>query len=140
MSHLQLLLHDKQCTNGGVAFQTKLHLQQTFPLLSPEPYKHSKTIKLNPNTPWMNFFYTKKKTFIINVSYPPWIIINSWKSNTSINCSIRFALLDFWSQFLTSHAIFRRHTYTPRVDQKISCKFSSFSICDVASWVTLLTP
>jgi len=51
--------------NGNVAFQPKLHLQQTFPLLSSEPYKHPKTTKLNPNTPWMEFFY--KKT--INIYY-----------------------------------------------------------------------
>jgi hypothetical protein len=44
------LLHDKQCTNGNVVFQPKLHLQQTFPLLCLEPYKHPKTIKLNLNT------------------------------------------------------------------------------------------
>ncbi len=44
------LLHDEQCTYGNVAFQSKLHLQQTLPLLCPEPYKHPKTTKLNFNT------------------------------------------------------------------------------------------
>ncbi len=42
------MLHDKQCTDGNVAFEPKLHLQQTIPLLCLEPYKHLKTIKLNP--------------------------------------------------------------------------------------------
>jgi hypothetical protein len=44
------LLHDKQCINGSVASQHELHLQQTLLLLCPEPYKHSKTTKLNHNT------------------------------------------------------------------------------------------
>jgi hypothetical protein len=44
------LLHDKQCTNGSHASQPELHLQQTLPLLCPEPYKHPKTTKLNHNT------------------------------------------------------------------------------------------
>jgi hypothetical protein len=47
------LLHDEQCTDGGVASQPELHLQQTLPLLCLEPYKHQKTTKLNPNTLWM---------------------------------------------------------------------------------------
>jgi hypothetical protein len=47
------LLHDEQCIDGGVASQPELHLQQTLPLLCPEPYKHQKTTKLNPNTLWM---------------------------------------------------------------------------------------
>jgi len=55
------LLHDNQCIDGGVAFQPELHLQQTFPLLSLDPYKHPKTTKLNPNTPWMKEKYEKKK-------------------------------------------------------------------------------
>jgi hypothetical protein len=48
------LLHDEQCTDGNVASQPKLHLQQILPLLCPELYKHPKTTKLNRNTPWMN--------------------------------------------------------------------------------------
>ncbi len=48
--------------------------------------------------------------------------------------------IGLWSQFLTSHAIFNCHAYTQRVDQIISCKFSSFSIHDVASFGMLLTP
>jgi len=44
------LLHDEQCTNGNVASQLELHLQQTLLLLCPEPYKHPKTTKLNFNT------------------------------------------------------------------------------------------
>jgi len=43
-------MHDEQCTNGNIVFQTKLHLQQTLPLLCPKPYKHPKTTKLNLNT------------------------------------------------------------------------------------------
>jgi hypothetical protein len=43
-------MHDEQCTNGNIVFQPKLHLQQTFPLLCPKPYKHPKTTKLNFNT------------------------------------------------------------------------------------------
>jgi len=48
--HLQPLMHDEQCTNGNIVFQSKLHLQQTLPLLCPKPYKHPKTTKLNLNT------------------------------------------------------------------------------------------
>jgi hypothetical protein len=44
------LLHDEKCTDGNVTSQLELHLQQTFPLLCPEPYKHPKTTKLNINT------------------------------------------------------------------------------------------
>jgi hypothetical protein len=58
-------LNDEQCIDGDVTFQPKLHLQQTFPLLCHEPYKHPKTTKLNPNTPWMKQNY--KKT--INIDY-----------------------------------------------------------------------
>jgi hypothetical protein len=43
-------MHDKQCTNGNIVFQPKLHLQQTLALLCPKPYKHPKTTKLNLNT------------------------------------------------------------------------------------------
>jgi hypothetical protein len=52
-------LNDEQCIDGDVVFQLELHLQQTFPLLCPEPYKHQKTTKLNPNTPWMKQNYKK---------------------------------------------------------------------------------
>jgi hypothetical protein len=62
--HLQPLLHDEQCKNGGVASQPKLHLQQTRPLFGHEPYKHPKITKLNHNTPWMKY---NKKT--INIDY-----------------------------------------------------------------------
>jgi hypothetical protein len=51
--HLQPLLHDEQCKNGGIASQPELHLQQTLLVFGLEPYKHPKTTKLNPNTPWM---------------------------------------------------------------------------------------
>jgi hypothetical protein len=44
------LLHDEQCTDGNVASQLKLHLQQILFLLCPKPYKHPKTTKLNLNT------------------------------------------------------------------------------------------
>ncbi len=43
------MLHDEQCIDGNVTFQLQLHLQQTLPLLCPEPYKHPKTTKLNLN-------------------------------------------------------------------------------------------
>jgi hypothetical protein len=59
------LLHDEQCTDGNVASQLKLHLQQTLPLLCHEPYKLPKTTKLNLNTPWMKQNYKK----IINIDY-----------------------------------------------------------------------
>jgi len=62
--HLQPLLHDKQCTNGGVASQPELELQQTLRVCGPEPYKHPKTTKLNLNTHWMK---CNKK--IINIVY-----------------------------------------------------------------------
>jgi hypothetical protein len=39
-------------------------LQQTLPVFGPEPYKHPKTTKLNPNTPWMK---CNKK--IINIAF-----------------------------------------------------------------------
>jgi len=44
------LLHDEQCIDGSVASQFELHLQQTFPLLCFEPYKHQKTTKYKFNT------------------------------------------------------------------------------------------
>ncbi len=53
--HLQPLLHDEQCKNGGVASQPELHLQQIGPLFGPKPYKHPKITKLNRNTPWMKY-------------------------------------------------------------------------------------
>jgi hypothetical protein len=57
---LQPLLYDKQFTNGNVASQLELHLQQTVLLLCLEPYKHPKTTKLNPNTPWMKQNFKKQ--------------------------------------------------------------------------------
>jgi hypothetical protein len=83
---LQPLLHDEQCIDGDVAFQPKLHLQQTLRLLCPEPYKHVKTTKLNPNTPWMKQNYKKKKN-IDYYYYSTSMNLNSWKSNTSIKVS-----------------------------------------------------
>ncbi len=77
---------------------------------------------------------------IIIVSYLPWIILDAWKSNTLVNCFVWFVLLDFKSQFLTSHAIFNCHAYTQWVDQIIFYKFLSFSIHDVESQGTLPTP
>ncbi len=77
---------------------------------------------------------------IIIISYLPWIILDSWKSNTFVNYSIWLALLNFWSQFLTSHAIFNHRAYTQWVDRIISYKSSSFFIRDVASRGTLPTP
>jgi hypothetical protein len=77
---------------------------------------------------------------IIIVCYLPWIILDSWKSNTFVNCFVRLALLNSWSQSFTSHAIFNCRAYTQQVDQIISCKSSSFSIRDVASRATLPTP
>jgi hypothetical protein len=48
-------------------------------------------------------------------------------------------LLDSWSQFFTSHAIFNHRAYTQQVDRIISYKSSFFSIRDVAFWDTLST-
>jgi len=48
--------------------------------------------------------------------------------------------VDSQSQFLTSHAIFNPRAYTKWVDWIISYKFSSFSICDVASQSNLPIP
>jgi hypothetical protein len=58
------LLHDEQCKNGCVTSQPELQLQQTLFVFGPEPYKHPKTTKLNPNTPWMK---CNRKT--INIAY-----------------------------------------------------------------------
>jgi len=77
---------------------------------------------------------------IIIISYLPWIILESWKSNTSINYSVWFILLDSWSQFLTSRAMFNCCAYTQQMDSIIFWKSSSFSICDIASQGTLPTP
>jgi len=77
---------------------------------------------------------------IIIISYLPWIILDSWKSNTSVNYFIWLALLDSRSQFLSSHAIFNRRAYTTQVDWIISCKSSSFFICDVTSQGTFPMP
>jgi len=74
--HLQPLLHDEQCKNGGVASQPELHLSQIGPLFGPEPYKYTKVNKLNRNTPWMKY-NNKKKTLLIIISYLPSIILNS---------------------------------------------------------------
>jgi len=77
---------------------------------------------------------------IIIVSYLPWIILDSWKSNKSINCFVWLALLNFRSQFLTSHTIFNCYAYTQWVDRIIFCKSSSFFIHDVAFRSTLPMP
>jgi hypothetical protein len=69
---------------------------------------------------------------IIIVSYLPWIILDSWKSNTFVNSCVWLVLVDFWSQCLTSHVIFNHLACVKWVDWIISCKSSSFSICDVA--------
>jgi hypothetical protein len=44
------LLHDEQYTDGNVASQLELYLQETLLLLCPELYKHPETTKLNLNT------------------------------------------------------------------------------------------
>jgi len=77
---------------------------------------------------------------IIIFSYLPWIILDSWKFNTSVNFCVRLALMDFQSQFLTSHVIFNRRASVEWVDQIISCKSSYFSICDVTSRGMFPTP
>jgi hypothetical protein len=77
---------------------------------------------------------------IIIISYLPWIILDSWKSNIFVNYFVRLVLLDSRSQFFTSHAIFNHCAYTQWMDQIIPCKSSPFSIRDVASWGTLPTP
>ncbi len=63
--HLQPLLHDEECKNGGVASQPELHLQQTGPLFGHEPYKHPKITKLNRNTPWMKYNNNIKKRCLL---------------------------------------------------------------------------
>jgi len=84
----------------------------------------------------------KNYKIIINiiVSYLPWTIIDSWKSNISVNCFVQFVLQNSQSQFFTSYAFFNCCAYTQRVDRIISCKSSSFSIYDLAFWGTLPTP
>ncbi len=77
---------------------------------------------------------------LIIVFYLPWIILDSWKSKTSANCFVQLVLLDFRSQFLTSHVVFNCRAYKQWVDRTIPCKFSSFSILDVTSRATLPTP
>ncbi len=79
-------------------------MQQTFPSLSPQPYKHQKTTKLKSKTLWMKNNYKN----IINIDYYCFLpCMNHYrfmKSNTFVNCSVRLTLLDSWSQFFTSHA------------------------------------
>jgi hypothetical protein len=77
---------------------------------------HQKAIKLNPNTPWMQQNY--KKTIKIDYFFKnlPRIILDSWKSKTFVNFYVQLALMDFRSQFLTSHAIFNCRAYAKRVD------------------------
>jgi len=77
---------------------------------------------------------------IIIIFYLPWIILDSWNSNTSINFCVWLVLVDYRSQFLTSHVIFNCHAYVKWMDRIIFCKFSYFCICDVVSWGTLPTP
>jgi hypothetical protein len=40
--HLQPLLHDEQCTNGGIASQPELQLQQILPMFGPNPINTQK--------------------------------------------------------------------------------------------------
>jgi hypothetical protein len=47
--HLQPLLHDEQCKNGGVASQPELYLQQIGPLFGPKTYKHPINTQKSPN-------------------------------------------------------------------------------------------
>jgi hypothetical protein len=84
--------------------------------------------------------YKKKQTLIIIFSYFPWNILDSWKSNIFVNSCVRLALVDFWSQFSTSHAIFNHRAYVEWVDRIISYKFSSFSIRDVTFRSTFPMP
>ncbi len=77
---------------------------------------------------------------IIIIFYLPWIILDSWKSNTFVNSYVQFTLVDFLSHFFTSHVIFNFCAYAEQVDQIISCKSSHFSICDVAFQGTFPTP
>jgi hypothetical protein len=44
------MLHDKQCTDGNVAFRPEYICNKLFFLLCHEPYKHPTTTKLNLNT------------------------------------------------------------------------------------------
>ncbi len=63
-----------------------------------------------------------------------------WKSNIAINSCVQLIVVDFLSQFFTSHAIFNPHAYVEWVNRIISCEYLSFSICDVASWSTFPMP
>jgi hypothetical protein len=77
---------------------------------------------------------------IIIFSHLPWIILDSSKFNTVVNICVHLALVDFQSQFFTSHAIFSPHAYAKWVDQIIFYKSSSFSIRDATSQGMLPTP
>jgi hypothetical protein len=72
------LLHDKQCTDGNVAFEPKLHLQQTIPLLCFEPYKHLKTIKLNP--------WAREDVFLVHPQCALVVVGSLQRSSSSIRC------------------------------------------------------
>ncbi len=90
----------------------------------------------------MDEFLKKKnnKHWLLLLFYLPWIILDSWKSNTSINSYVQLALVDFWSQILASHFIFNHRVYAKQMDEIISCRFSSFCIRDVTSRGMLPTP
>ncbi len=70
-------------------------------------------------------------------NYKKTININYYCFLPSLNHSkfmeIQFVLVDFLSQFMTSHAIFNCYAYAEWVDWIISYKSSSFLIHDVAS-------
>jgi hypothetical protein len=88
------LLHDERCKIGSVASQPKLHLQQTLPLLSPQPYKHPKTTKLNPNTPWMKQNY-KKTT---NIEYYCFLLsMNHYRHENPIQPLTILSDLLYWT-------------------------------------------
>jgi hypothetical protein len=133
------LLHDEQCTTGGAIFEPELHLQQTLPLLCPKPYKHPKTTKLNPKTPWMKQNYKK----IININYYFFLLsMNHFKFMEiqyiyQLLCPTYFSGLSIPIFDIPCHPC---RAYVEWVNQIICYKFSSFSICDVTFQSTLPTP
>jgi hypothetical protein len=116
----------------NAAFQLELHLQQTLPLLCPEPYKHLKTTKLNPRHTFEETKLLKKKNNDYYVFLPS---MNHFRFMEiqyiyQLLCLICFSGLSIL--ILTSHDIFNHRAYVKRVDEIISCKFSFFSIHVVA--------
>jgi len=100
------LLHDELCINGGVASQLELWLPQTLPVFGPEPYKHPKTTKLNPNTPWMKC--NKKTINIANYCFLPSMGCSASASSDTATFGRRIASFDtttFGRRFASSDTV-----------------------------------